>query len=239
MKPSNLYLLLMFCFFFSFLSAQDLKINEYQKCIVKKPKEFKFIFQLDNRQALGFHKSRDLSGLTIGVEQNEVHDVGIGFYSNLNPNGFRAQYQRGDKNWDLRTEFSYTTLFYQYAFVHNAKWELAIPFHLGSGNARVQVVKEGSNELVLNQETGEALLNAKGLKFSIGEIGFDGQYKVHKWVGLGAGIAYRFLLAGDENQKKLFNGATYELKLKFFFGEIYKSIRYAQSYEGVYNRKNK
>ena len=218
--------------------AQELSINEYLKSKEVEPKKVNFIFQLDNRNSFVFDKRVKFSGLRIGLEYKQVHDMGLGIYSTMNPVQVKYKKNINNENADIKAEFSYTTFFYQFAFYHNEKWEIAIPVHIGSGTANVRVVDRYTDSLIFRKD-GLPELDEKELPFSISEIGIGGQYKIKNWLGIGAGVGYRFLLVGDDRQRHLFDGVTYALKLKLFFGEIIKSINKTMSYEQYYIRKNK
>jgi hypothetical protein len=58
----------------------------------------------------------------------------------------------------------------------------------------------------------------------ISDIGINAQYKVLKWVGLGAGIGYRFMLVSNPEIDTDFSSMVYSIRIKVFLGEIMKTI---------------
>lgn len=209
--------ILLILFFISFLSA----FSQSDSTIVDDEKEqkWKFIFEFDNRRSFVLDKPAPFSGLKIGAEYMSVHDFGIGFYSTQQPVRAIAKNHQNE----VLAQIDYTTLFYQYAFYQNHKWEFAVPFHLGGGSTDIKEVYKGTNDVVLDPYGNERIFPQ--VKFSVIEFGVNGQYKIFRWFGIGSGLGYRFTLKSNENAKYLINAPIYSFKFKIFLGQLWKTIR--------------
>lgn len=184
----------------------------------KVKKNFKFLLSFDNRNSSVLNESVKFNGLKIGVEYKEVHDFGLGIYSTRIP----VKKEAKQKGVDVEATLNYTTLFYQYAFLHNDKWELAVPFHIGNGRANLLFFDAKSDSVIINKD---GIERADVIEYSVAEIGFDAQYKIFRWFGLGSGVGYRFTFSGNENVKNLLNAPFFSFKIKIFIGELYHTIK--------------
>lgn len=232
------YFSFLLVFLVSKLFAQDLIINEGLKNEVPRKKKLKFIFEFDNRRSFVFNQPVKFSGTKIGAEINDIHNIGLGSY---NTNGHVYRNLKGS-GVDVRARFEYTTLYYQFSFLHKKKIELTIPFHLGTGRADIVLVRSGIRDprrdvLILNEF--KQPIQSLNLLFFISELGVTGQYKFNRWLGVGTGLGYRFLLAGNSEARDLFDGITYVVKLKLFLGKLVKSVNEYYSYESTYLRSKR
>ena len=236
-----------FHLFFSLLclsiivEAQDLNINEGLKNRGPEIKRFKLLFEFDNKTNLG--RPLTFRGFKLGLKYNEVHEFGLGiFNNNLFYDTSILFLEKKNVFLDKRSIVNYTTFFYQYAIIHNSKWEVSIPIHLGFGKADHKLVEHrnrsnesNKNSKILNDVVSREVFNYQK-NFTVWELGLDGQYIFHEWLGIGAGLGFRHLLSGDNHSEKLIQSGTYSIKLKIFFGKIIKSVHKHMSYEEAYLR---
>ncbi|UPT68383.1 MAG: hypothetical protein M0D57_07045 [Sphingobacteriales bacterium JAD_PAG50586_3] len=54
---------------------------------------------------------------------------------------------------------------------------------------------------------------------------FTAEYKLFRWLGLGAGLGLRFAPVGNKLMKENFNSLLWDANMSIYFGEIYKMIR--------------
>lgn len=219
MKPLIPYILLAIIPILGIAQQQDSIMVNGEWVVPKEKKTTKFIFSFDGRRSFVLDQPVKFSGLRIGIEYDEVHDVGLGFYSTRNP----VRQTLKDQPIDVEVEFNYTTLFYQYAFFHTDKWELAVPFHIGSGKANLKLFHTDTDDIIILGDGSKAEI--RDLPFGISEFGLEAQYKIFPWFGLGSGVGYRFALTSSEDAKHVFNAPTYSFKVKIFLGQLYKTIK--------------
>jgi hypothetical protein len=55
-------------------------------------------------------------------------------------------------------------------------------------------------------------------------LNVDAQYKIIKWVGVGAGLGFRVMLKDNNDIHENFNSIIYSLQIRLFVDEIYRSI---------------
>lgn len=219
MKRLIPYILLAIIPILGIAQQQDSIMLNGEWVVPKEKKSTKLIFSFDGRRSFVLDQPVKFSGLRIGIEYDEVHDFGLGFYSTRNP----VRQTLRDQPIDVEAEFSYTTLFYQYAFFHKGKWELAVPVHIGSGKANIKLFHTDTDDIVLLGDGSKAEI--RDLPFGISEFGLEAQYKIFPWFGLGAGAGYRFALTSSEDAKHVFNASTHFFKAKIFLGQLYKAIK--------------
>lgn len=191
----------------------------------KTDKKYNFIFQFDGRRSFVLDQPTPFTGLKIGVEYMQVHDFGLGFYATREP--VRAKPRKGQH--EILAQIDYNTLFYQYAFYHDKKWEFSLPFHYGGGRTTIREVYAGTDINLVDEFGNDRVLPE--INYSVAEFGIGGQFKILKWFGIGSGLGYRFTFSSEENVKKLINSTTYSFKFKLFLGELYRSINDHYSYE--------
>ena len=66
------------------------------------------------------------------------------------------------------------------------------------------------------------IINEK--KTGLLEVSMLAEYRLLRWLGLGAGVGYRQMLTSDAILRKNFNGPLYIVKVKIYFHEVYKMI---------------
>jgi hypothetical protein len=59
----------------------------------------------------------------------------------------------------------------------------------------------------------------------LAEPALAGHYQFNPWVGVGAGIGYRHMLDESEKETRDLNSPIYQVKLKIFLSEVYRSVR--------------
>lgn len=196
-----------------FSQSDTIKIDE-----IKNEKKIKFLLSFDNRNSSVLDEPVKFNGLKIGLEYKNVHDFGLGFYSTQNA----IRKQAKEQGLDVQATMNYTTIFYQYTFLQNRKWELALPVHFGSGRANLLFIDSRTDSVII-LKNGEK--REDEIKYPIAELGFEAQYKVFRWFGFGSGIGYRFTFSNDKNVKNLLNAPVFSFKIKIFLGELYRAIK--------------
>ena len=189
------------------LPAYSQKRNWYSE----KPK---FIFFFDNRNSFIKGREADLVGVRLGGEWKHWR-AGIGFYGLSN-----KQYKNvtvtnalgAPQTIDVRLRFGYVTVFGEYIFFRNKRWEFSTPLSIGLGQVALETSKDGEVQKI--RKNGIILI----------EPSITGHFKVFSWVGIGAGVGYRQVLLAPPNQFGIFSSPIYIIKLKIFLSPIYKAI---------------
>lgn len=194
-----------------YCEAQILDTIRYD--LEQKPK---FAFRLDSRNSFISARQSKILGFKIGWDYNDRVKLGIGF-SYLSNGIFRDRaYVTEDGQTDTaraQLKFNYISPFFEYVFFSKGRWEHAIPVQFGFGNSRFDYYNE-KGQLVRDDFRPVILY----------EPAMTTQFKIFSWVGLGAGVGYRLLLLNNNAIGENLNSPVYVLKVKVFFGDIYKKV---------------
>lgn len=87
------------------------------------------------------------------------------------------------------------------------RWEVSIPGYLGVGSSRFDVVDS---------------LTRQGV--GVSEIAVQGHFKVFNWVGIGAGVGYRYLFIPNNRIEENFNNFIYNFKIQVWPGVLYRKL---------------
>ena len=110
---------------------------------------------------------------------------------------------------EAKVIMGYISPYYEYSFYRNGPWEISIPVQLGIGSLRYRYA------------SGE---KSKASPIFLYEPAMLVQYKLLKWLGVGAGSGYRLLLLGNNTSDDNFNSPIYIFKAKVFFGQLVNDI---------------
>ena len=113
-------------------------------------------------------------------------------------------------NDSILFNFRYNSVFYEYVWFETKRWELSSPFHLGGGEVEMSYRDTLENKRV-------SLYNGKPTIF-LGSG--SAQFKLTRWLALGAGVGYRFVFSRDENLIKGLNAPIYVYRVKILMGEV-------------------
>jgi hypothetical protein len=106
-------------------------------------------------------------------------------------------------------KFGYTCLYADFVFYKTKRWQLSVPIQVGAGLTWFQ---PKINYNLYGPDAKYFLL--------LYEPGITVQFKVFKWFGLGADVAYRFAMTNRKIAPNL-NSPTYSFKILFWFDELY------------------
>lgn len=179
----------------------------------QKKNNFKLLFGLDaNRSFILKNRTRFL-GLRIGVEINDKHKFGFGFYGMESPIVLDRELNKDEfPNTDgkVNFNFNYSGLFYEYVWLQTKRWELSSPLNFGVGDVDLFY-----NDTLQNKRV--SLFNGGASVFiTSGAV----EYKITRWLALGAGAGYRFVFSRDENLIKGLNAPIYFYRVKILMGEV-------------------
>ncbi len=205
-----LFFVTIFIFLSQFIANAQL-VDSIGEAIKFKPK---LSVRLDNRYSFTATTPSTILAFKIGAEFNDRFKVGGG-YNLLNSKLTKPVYLQADGRDTIvisNLKMSYMSYYIEYVFFRNKRWEFSLPIQIGIGNThyeyRIDKFKFRNNwSMIINYEAN-----------------ISGQYKIIKWVGVGAGIGYQLMLKDNPAIKENFNTPIYVIKLKVFLGEIYRSV---------------
>lgn len=107
-------------------------------------------------------------------------------------------------------KFVYFCAYADFVFYRTKRWQLSVPIQAGFGASWFQ---SKQNYYWGNKDKKYALL--------IYEPGITAQFKVFKWFGLGADVAYRFTLKNNKKVGEGLSSPTYSFKILFWFDQLF------------------
>jgi hypothetical protein len=165
-----------------------------------------------------------MNGLRLGLEYYEKYRFGLGFYGSDRVS--IPKFSKAPPGANVEVEFNYNTVFFEYVFIENYRWEISAPLLWGSGTANFHYLNENGAEVsALSQKI--PVISTNGVV----------EYKLIPILGLGLGLGYRFLFPDkskieDATQiRSTFNAPFYYLHLKLHFGELFKCLFNNDLYE--------
>jgi hypothetical protein len=171
--------------------------------------------RLESRYSFINHAPISVSGVRLGLAFERKLRIGGGL-SWLNSDIMvDLPKQAGDQNVLQRNrymKFVYVSYYVDFVFHKTKRWQLSVPIQAGTGLSWYQDYKpyrlRGNNTKYL---------------LLLYEPGITAQFKVFKWAGLGADVAYRFTLKNNKVAESL-NSPTYSFKILFWFDQLYYEL---------------
>lgn len=184
-------------------------------CLKQKPH---FFIKLDTRNSFIYNSRVKILGIKAGISFGKRLYIGTG-YNQLQPPSpnFNRQvyFTNSDNQKDSVTstlKMYYFSAQVEYTFYQTRKWELSLPLQFGIGQTYYKY------ELAGKRKTKDESHNF------IYEPAVSVQYKIAKWIGVGADVGFRFMLTEDRKLNQKFNSPTYAFKIMIYYSEIFKSL---------------
>lgn len=188
--------------------------------INKDKKKVKAFFQFDSYYSFIGNEKADVFGFKAGVEVNQKWRFGAGYNKiksdiiekKLLPEEERPYSSTGD-TVKSQLYLNYYPLLAEYVFYNKDPWQVSVPFTLGYGNSYFSYYDKNNNKRKIFDHS-----------ILITELGVTGQVKIFKWIGLGAGIGYRYLLMDNPDIDTKVSSPVYTVRIKIFPGAIIKTF---------------
>jgi hypothetical protein len=164
-------------------------------------KKWKFSFQLDNRFSSIRGREITVFGLKVGMQYKKLTRIGIGSSFIINPVYIDYFNKRANAEETNKISFWYFSVFNDWILFKNKKWECFATEQIGFGNPNF--TKEINNDIVSDVD----------VNLYVNEISGQVNYKLTKWIGLGAGFGYRNLLNKKSPLNTTFNAPIYIAKV--------------------------
>ncbi len=190
------------------------EVTDSTTTLKKEEKRIKFFIGLDARRSFVLNKNTKFNGIKIGLSYNNKHRFGLGIYGMQQPITFVGEVDRikhPEATDTVRFNFGYGSIFYEYVWFKNKRWDLSTPIHFGLGNLSFSYL-----------DTAKAYQPLYGGGALMTELTGVAQFKVFRWFALGSGVGYRMMLVDDKTIRNNLNSPVYIIQFKILFGEIYK-----------------
>lgn len=186
-----------------------------QKDTSKTKNNVKLLFGLDANRTFFLKNKTKFFGVRIGVEINDKHKVGVGIYDMRKPIILEQRVNKNkypNANDSVLFNFKYNSLFYEYVWYETKRWELSSPLQIGGGNLSLSYRDTIENKFFPIYNGNTTIFLGSGTV----------QYKLTRWLALGAGAGYRFVFSKDENIIEGLNAPVYVYRVKILAGELFK-----------------
>jgi hypothetical protein len=186
----------------------------------KDKKKIKPFFQFDSYYSFVGNEKADVFGFKGGVEINQKWRFGAGYNKiksdiiewKLLPVEERPYSSTGNIV-KSQLYLNYYPLLVEYVFYNKDPWQVSLPFTVGYGNSYFSYYDINNNTR-----------NIFDHPIVISELGVTGQVKVFKWIGLGAGVGYRYLVVNNPEIETQVSSLVYSIRIKIFPGAIIKTF---------------
>jgi hypothetical protein len=202
-------------FLFSSLCFSQPTLDTLGYCIRQKPALFA---KIDTRNSFIGNSRAQVIGLKAGLNFNKRLFLGAGYNQLYKTNStFAKQIYYVNEN-NLRDSVTgnlkmyYISIHAEYIFHRAGKWQISMPLQFGIGQSYYRYKLGGQSK---KREENTHLIYEPGVSI---------EYKIIRWVGLGADIGYRFLITDDRQLSNKFTSPTYAFKFLIYYAELYRSI---------------
>jgi hypothetical protein len=172
--------------------------------------------RLESRYSFMDHRLISVSGVRLGIAFQRKLRIGGGiswlstelaeekspFYRDIRPAGVNRYFK-----------FVYLCYYADFVFHKTKRWQLSVPIQAGGGLSWFQ---DKTGYSFSNRDPKYLLL--------LYEPGITAQFKVFKWAGLGADVAYRFTLKNRQKISGQLNSPTYSFKILFWFDQLFYEL---------------
>ncbi len=177
----------------------------------------RFFLQLDTYNSFVSREPANTIGLKTGLEFNRRIRLGIGIYE-LNSDIVKQKLITGvfehDTILNARLRLNFIPLSFDYIFYNRYPWEINIHNSLGFGSSYFFYYLNAAGQKGKVDQKRISLLVMSG----------NTQYKITRWLGVGAGLGFRVMLKDNSNITENFNSIIYSLQLRIFPGAIYRAV---------------
>lgn len=171
--------------------------------------------RLESRNSFINNQLISVTGVRLGVAYQRKMRIGGGlsWLKSTFSSPFYEQNNDGGVDTVLKNlKFIYLCYYVDFVFHKTKRWQLSVPIQAGTGFAWWQ-----------RQNKMNFYTNDKKHFFILYEPGVTVQYKIFKWFGLGADVAYRFTAQNNKKIGEKLNSPTYSFKILVWLDQLFYS----------------
>lgn len=158
-----------------------------------------------------------ITGVRLGVAYTRKLRIGGGFsWSKTNYSSTFYEYNSDLGKTDTITKYlklGYLCYYIDFVFHRTKRWQLSVPIQAGTGLSWFQREKAYTFK---DKDPKYFLL--------LYEPGITVQFKIFRWAGLGADVAYRFVLKNNKKMEEKLRSSTYSIKLLFWPDQLFYEV---------------
>lgn len=183
-------------------------------------KDYKPLIGMDNHYTAFAGQPTNFWGAKLGLELMQTYRMGFGAYYMPKKVAMTPVLPEAASDTLYRKfRMHYYTTFFEWIFIRNFRWELALPVSAGYGRAEVEQWIPGRNENVMGR-----WVEGKDIGEFVATVNVQAHYKIFSWVGVGLGLGWRQVISQDQQIQQDFSGVILSYKIKLFVGDLYKSL---------------
>lgn len=185
-------------------------VSQLKQQFNEKPK---FSVRFDTRNSFIANKAAKIRGVKFGLDYGK--DVTVGMSFNWLDAKFDSQKDVlvGMDTVHAKLDFAYLGAYFEYTFYRTKKWEISIPVQIGFGSTYFGYKNEQDKAKKMYQKP-----------ILVYEPAMTAEYKIWRYLGVGAGVGYRLMLINNKDIDGNFNSPIYVLKLKVYLGQVYRDV---------------
>ena len=164
----------------------------------------KFLVKFDTRNSFISNQYAKIHGIKVGLSFNKTTNIGLGYHW-MPKRSIDPDPQNLNK---IDLKFGYAIAFFEYNFYKSKRWSAEIPVQIGLGKAQYTDVDFG--------------VTKASSWIIIYEPAMTIEYKFLRYFGLGGGVGFRLAIKTDQQINESFSAPEYILRVKIYFGDIYK-----------------
>ena len=164
----------------------------------------KFLVKFDTRNSFISNQYAKIHGIKVGLSFNKTTNIGLGYHW-MPKRSIESDSQNLNK---IDLKFGYAIAFFEYNFYKSKRWSAEIPVQIGLGKAQYTDVDFG--------------VTKASSWIIIYEPAMTIEYKFLRYFGLGGGVGFRLAIKTDQQINESFSAPEYILRVKIYFGDIYK-----------------
>ncbi len=211
MKNKALAVICIFALLYSSAGAQTQLTDTLRMCIKRKASPD---FSLDSRDSFIANRHARTYGVRIGVDFGGRLKMGGGYYQ-LGDELIKFELlptSAGSKSIKSNLFLGYLCYYVEYVFYNTKRWKFSTTPQVGIGLTSY------------NYFYGDLPLKTDRHPAFIYEPCLSGEYKLTKWLGVGASAGFRLMLKNRNSVKENFNAPIYSFSVLIHWDKLYKIL---------------
>jgi hypothetical protein len=172
----------------------------------------RLVVRFETRNSFVTGKPAHVRGLKAGYQFGETVVLGVGYHwlERKLTQELVVNTPDGQEVVDAEIRMDYVSAHFDYTFYRQNNWYVSIPVQLGFGRSSLEYDLEGDSR---KTRFGSMVLYEPAMSV---------EYRLLKYIGLGAGVGYRLMLLNNKGIDGNFNSPTYSLRVRLLLGKIYQ-----------------
>lgn len=174
--------------------------------------EPRFVAKIETRNSFITGNPVQFRGVKAGYQFGETVVLGVGYHwlSSKLKQPLVVNTADGQQTVDARIRFDYVSPHFEYTFYRKNNWLISLPVQIGFGRSSLEHQWDGEKR---KTKFGSVILYEPAMSV---------EYRVLKYIGLGAGIGFRLMLLNNQSIDENFNSPTFSLRVRVLFGKMYR-----------------